>query len=61
MARAFLILALIVMMATSFRYHRTPRHENDPDKIWCARVGDRRSVEVWRRGLTIDVRVVDRH
>ncbi|MFJ1755976.1 hypothetical protein [Kitasatospora sp. NPDC088134] len=61
MERAALILVLIVYMVTGVRYYRTPLDESDPGKLVYARITERRTVEIWRRGLSIDVRVIDQH
>ncbi|MGW2539359.1 hypothetical protein ACWC5I_00425 [Kitasatospora sp. NPDC001574] len=61
MERTVLVGGLLVYAVTSFRYRRTPWDRSDPGKLLFARVSEHRTVEVWRRGLCLDVRVFDRY
>ncbi|MFD7645762.1 hypothetical protein ACFV4P_34540 [Kitasatospora sp. NPDC059795] len=59
MARAVLLTALTVYLLTSFRYHWASHGEKAPGKLMYMRVSARRTVEVWRTGLTFDIRIFD--
>ncbi|MFJ3219579.1 hypothetical protein ACIPLC_27115 [Kitasatospora sp. NPDC086801] len=59
MERVALVLALLVYAVTGVRYYRTPRDEADLGTLRYARVGDRRTVEVWQKGLGFKAQVFD--
>ncbi len=61
MERAALIAALVIYLFTSVRWYRRPREGDDFPKLLHARVTEKRTVEIWRRGLHLDIRVFDRH
>ncbi|MFJ7277913.1 hypothetical protein [Kitasatospora sp. NPDC098663] len=61
MERAVLVLALLVYAVTGVRYYRTPQDDADLGTLRYARVGDRRTVEVWQKGLGFRVQVFDTH
>ncbi|MFB7945408.1 MULTISPECIES: hypothetical protein [Kitasatospora] len=61
MEHPFLLLALTVYLFTNFRYHRKPRDEHDLGKLVYARIGARRTTEIWRRGVSFDIQVYETH
>ena len=53
------ITAVITYLMTGVSYRRTSQAADDPGELLFARVGEHRSVEIWLRGMAIDIRVID--
>ncbi|WP_043475206.1 hypothetical protein [Kitasatospora sp. MBT66] len=69
MERALFIVVLATYMASGVRFYREEVDETTdltkvmdgtgvPGKLRYVRVGEHRSVEIWQRGLSFDIRVI---
>ncbi|MFB7669735.1 hypothetical protein ACFC1R_38595 [Kitasatospora sp. NPDC056138] len=70
MEHALYILVLITYCVTGIRFYRETVDETTdlttlmdgtgvPGKLRYARIGEHHSIEIWPRGLSLDIRVID--